>query len=553
MNIDSLSKDKRTLETLYLKYWDLVYSLAYSILLNPHDAEDVSQEVFLRAIQNLKRIKAESFERWLRTTTRNCAIDRIRERKRLLLIDIRGREDKTPFPLDQGIQRYWDMKAEELYLMDMARGRFNDIVREGLAILSEIDRRLVILHYFNSLSYKEIGKIIGVSASNVGIRLYRARKRLMEFFAQQGIGRGMREIIARRFVRITPSRMAHTAVRLPSGRILFIGGSRKKNSASDAEPITSIGIFDPETHIYGLVAQTVISCFYREAVALKDGKVLIAGGRDTERVEIFDSRSHRFERVEDLPIPMYGHRMTLLNDGMVLLTGGAEGAHRPALNIAFLFDPETGRFTTISPMNVPRMYHTTTRLKDGRVLITGGVPGTGEAWGKAYASAEIFDPSVRRFIMTGSMNFPRAFHESVLLNDGKVLVAGGVGSSLALDRKLKSVEVYDPKSSEFTFVGNMRQQRSEFTMSLLPSGRVVIVGGLESDGNRYICLDGVELFNPLDNTFIQLPSLRYPRAFHTATVLDNGSVLIVGGTPTREDVPLEEAEIIFPEKFPLKE
>lgn len=556
MNIGSLSRDERALETLYRKYWRLVYSLAYSILLNPHDAEDVSQEVFLRAIQNLKRVKAKGFKRWLCITARNCAIDRIRERDRLLFVDIRGTAgDEVSPPLDQDVQRYLDVKAEEVYLMDVARGRFHDIVREGLAILSELDRQLVILHYFSSLPYSEIGRIIGVSASSVGIRLHRARKRLRKFFAKQGIDQGIREIMIRRFTRITPPRMAHRAIRLPNGRVLLVGGLRREDPISTVEPIMGAGIFDPETRRCGLVARMITPRLHScEAVPFGDGRILIAGGQTagtshTERVEIFDPRSNRFERAGDLPVPLYGHRMTPLNDGTVLLTGGAEGAHRPALNIACLFDPETGRFITISPMNVPRMYHTATRLKDGRVLIAGGVPGTGEAWGEAYMSAEIFDPDTRRFTMIGSMNFPRAFHEAVLLKNGNVLVAGGSKSSLAFDGKWESAEVYDPKSGRFTPVGDMHQQRSDFTMSLLPSGRVVVIGGVKSDGGRYICLDGVELFDPLSNGFVQLPPLRFPRAFHTATVLDNGSVLVVGGSAARDDVALEEAEIISPEKF----
>ena len=555
----SLSRDKRTLEMLYRKYWRLIYSLAYSILLNSHDAEDVSQEVFLRAIQNLKRIKARKFKQWLCITARNCAIDRIRERKRLLPIDIRGTaRDEMLSPLDQNVQKYLDVRAEELYLMDVVRGRFYDIVREGLAILSGLDRQLVILHYFNDLSYKEIGKIVGISASNVGIRLHRARKRLREFFTEQGMGWGIREIMVRRFAKITPPRIGHRAIRLPNGRVLLVGGFGKKISISDFEPIVGAGVFDPETRRCGLVARMITPRLHScEVIPFRDGRVLIAGGQTvgvshthTETVEIFDPRTYRFKQVGDLPVPLYGHRMTSLDDGTILLTGGAEGADRSALNIACLFDPETGKFIPISPMNVPRMYHTATKLKDGRVLIVGGVPGTGEAWGKAYMSAEIFDPDTRRFTMVGSMNFPRAFHEAVLLKNGNVLVAGGTKSSLAFDEKWRSVEVYDPKSGRFTLAGDMHQQRSDFTMSLLPSGRVVIIGGAKSDGNRYICLDGVELFDPLTNAFVQLPPLRYPRAFHTATVLSDGSLLVVGGTAIRDGEPLEDAEIIMPEGFP---
>jgi hypothetical protein len=84
-----------------------------------------------------------------------------------------------------------------------------------------------------------------------------------------------------------------------------------------------------------------------------------------------------------------------------------------------------GSLTPTAAMSVPRMNHTATRLLDGRVLVTGGVSLT--AGGQSLTESEIYDPATGSFSMTGSLHVGRRRHTATLLPDGRVLVVGGDG------------------------------------------------------------------------------------------------------------------------------
>ena len=75
-------------------------------------------------------------------------------------------------------------------------------------------------------------------------------------------------------------------------------------------------------------------------------------------------------------------------------------------------------------MTVPRESHTATLLKNGKVLITGGHKDR-HADIMIYSSAELYDPLLNTFTVTGNMTIRRHKHDATLLNDGKVLITGG--------------------------------------------------------------------------------------------------------------------------------
>jgi len=83
-------------------------------------------------------------------------------------------------------------------------------------------------------------------------------------------------------------------------------------------------------------------------------------------------------------------------------------------------------------MTTSRNSHTATLLADGKVLIAGGDFGAGGSSGSsALATAELYDPATGRFVATGAMTTPRRSHTATLLNNGNVLIAGGVSYSVS--------------------------------------------------------------------------------------------------------------------------
>ncbi|MCQ4166627.1 kelch repeat-containing protein [Tahibacter harae] len=116
-----------------------------------------------------------------------------------------------------------------------------------------------------------------------------------------------------------------------------------------------------------------------------------------------------------------------------------------------------------------------------------------------------------------SLSTPRRAHTATLLPSGKVLVIGGI----TIGGALRNTDIYDPVAHTWTRVGDMAQARYTHTATLLPNGKVLVVGGGTSTA--------MELFDPASNTWSSAGSTVTMRAMHTATLLPSGKVLIAGG------------------------
>jgi N-acetylneuraminic acid mutarotase len=171
-------------------------------------------------------------------------------------------------------------------------------------------------------------------------------------------------------------------------------------------------------------------------------------------------------------------------------------------------------FTPTGSVSAPRYGHTATLLQNGKVLMAGGSNGTTAAPGE-----QLYDPANGTWMPTGSLHVSRYRHTATVLFDGKVLVAGG-----SFD--IASAEIYDPINGTWTLTGNMRYGRYGHTATLLSDGRVLVAGGLDSATNTS---KEAEIYDPSTGVWRLLKSLTRARAGHTATLLPNGMVLVAGG------------------------
>jgi len=121
-----------------------------------------------------------------------------------------------------------------------------------------------------------------------------------------------------------------------------------------------------------------------------------------------------------------------------------------------------------------------------------------------------------------------------LLNDGKVLVAGGRTAGLVV----QTAELYDPAQNAWSSAGNMSSYRDEHTATLLPSGKVLIVAGYSENGAV------TEYYDPATNSWSPGPKLNTGRFLHTSTLLPNGNLLVAGGLGSNPQVWLSSAELI---------
>ncbi len=174
-----------------------------------------------------------------------------------------------------------------------------------------------------------------------------------------------------------------------------------------------------------------------------------------------------------------------------------------------------GEWNSAGTMAAPRSSHTATLLPNGKVLVAGG-NGT---------SAELYDPATNSWSQAASMSQEHDDAAAALLPNGKVLIAGGWFLPYPVTY-LASAELYDPTTNTWSPTGSMALARRGETATLLGNGKVLVVGGSNATENR---IRSAELYDPATGTWSSAGKTATGRIGHTATLLGNGEVLVAGG------------------------
>jgi len=285
------------------------------------------------------------------------------------------------------------------------------------------------------------------------------------------------------------------------------------------------------------------------SVKLNDGRSLFAGGADEEghaikRAELFDPSLNKFRPAGAMIVPRCGPTATLLPDGSVLIAGGATCSEEPApIRTLEIFEPSSATFHEAADLNFPRFDLKTLLLNNGKVLIAQGYSQTHEPIGPA----EIFDPKDAIVQPAGSMMVPRCFASETPLPGGQVLIAGGVRCDEPEREAINAAEIFDP-SGQFGRVGTMSVARVCHSATLMKNGKVLIAGGASALSNG-VALDSAEIFDPSKSSFSRTGAMTKARACPTAMLRDDGTVLIKGGQSENGiavPVDLTDSEIYDP-------
>ena len=330
------------------------------------------------------------------------------------------------------------------------------------------------------------------------------------------------------------ARSGHTATLLPNGQV-YIAGGVVTSLDYDFVTIDQAEVFNPATGTLqpgGKVARG-----YHTATLLQNGDVLFTGGINGEAypqgglipaatAELLKAGSGSVQPTGSMGVGRYSHRATILQDGRVLITGGTVGPKLTVTQTAELYDPYSGSFTPVGDMIRPRANHSAILLLTGKVFIIGG----------GVADAEIFDPATNTFTAAGSTS-SKSVSTATLLASGRVLVTGeqtSDGSAAA------PAEIYDPTTGTFTPTGTMAVLRYGYAATLLPDDTVLMAGGYMIAASptpgtgSVVPILATEIYNPATGSFNPGPTMHYGRSGHTATLLPDGGVLLVGASPTSE-------------------
>jgi N-acetylneuraminic acid mutarotase len=348
---------------------------------------------------------------------------------------------------------------------------------------------------------------------------------------------------------LNSARYFHTATLLPNGKVLVAAGATNTSNPFNFIVLDTAELYDAGTGTWTTTGRLGTARYLHTATLLPTGKVLVAGGdytnlAVTNSAELYDPATGTWSPTGNLNIARSWYAATLLANGKVLVAGGFNDLG--ILDSAELYDPATAQWTLTGKLNVARYGQTATLLRDGKVLIAGGTDDGDLA--STLASAELYDPATGNWSVTGSLNASRIFHTATMLPNGKVLVAGGYKWPPV---SLRSAELYDPATRTWSVTGNLNAARDAHSATLLPNGKVLVAGGEDWNGAcSPLCppplnLNAAELYDPNTATWNNTEHLNSARPRHTATLLQNGKVLVAGGGDNVIG-PIDSAELYDP-------
>jgi len=555
------------------KYRESIYAFAYTKLRNFHDAEDITQEVFIKAFRKLKTLKSwDRLPAWLYAITTNLCKDWIR--------------DKSKRP-DQDFVEDKDPKILESNSINSYReGLIIDLLYDAIDSLPEIYRQVLVLHYLGDMNSFEIAEFIGMSPGSIRERLSRARtllkKEMLEMVTttleEQRLKAGFTFNIVEmvKNIRINP---VSTTNGLPWGLSLatgilitilslnpYISQSTQLNTFSGS-PLLSESRVLKVGEIPVDVVKTSETTFLSSNKGNKDGgklkmpdqqnaflmapkaegdtwvqkanmptkrsapsvvvngKIYAIGGFPSDigmlpTVEEYNPKADKWIQKKDMPTSRSGLGLCEINGKIYAIGGYGAGAN--ALSTVEEYDPDKDKWTEKAEMPTAR-WCLSTCVVDKKIYAIGG-------WNGAIllSTVEEYDPKEDKWTKKAEMPTARDRLATSVI-DGKIYAIGGA-TRTGIQPAVANVEVYDPTTDTWTKKNDMPTARGALCSAVL-NDKIYVMGGMANLQSAYSI---VEEYDPATDIWTKRKDMPYVWVFMSASVVDDKIYLIGGFIPGLE-------------------
>jgi len=580
---ECINGDSASFGLLVDKYKASIFALAYSRLNNFQDAEDITQEVFLKAYKSLRTLRQwDNFVVWLRSVTINMCKNKIREQSR--------RRDK--FSLKDQNSEIIENASLDSYREEQSsswRNEALDSLNEALDSLPEEYRQILILHYLGGMKGEEISKFLSISHDTVRQRLSRARAMLKEeVLAMISTNYGQQKLSASftfriiemvKEIRINPTpglKGLPYGLSIGAGiifAILSFGQHIQINLPDIAMglPLPS----DMKVLKVGEIPVDAIKISTITSIGNKgDGNGFAPDPKGQENALFMAPQGEgKWTNKADMPTARNGLRTETVG-GKIYALGGW-GPPDVSLSIVEEYNPIKNKWEIKSNMLEERLYFSANSA-NGKIYAFGGI----SKGDQIISSVEEYDPILDKWTKKKDMPKPLMMHASCtsgskifvvggwngvdldtvyeydLFKDSwteraKMLTARGAFGVFAVNEKIyaiggfgnnhtnkiSTVEEYDPVTDKWNKKSDMPTQRGYYAACVVGT-RIYILGGTQV-GPDDIGMETVEIYDTLTDTWTKSEDMLIPKCAFSASAVD-GKIYSIGGWSGRMLSDVEE-------------
>jgi len=520
-----LNGDPEAFGVLVDRYKEGIYAYVRNKLRDWHDAQDVSQEVFIQAYRKLHTLKRwDSFSGWLfRIASNYCKNWQLSKSKRP---DSEYTEDQDPAILDKpSIESHRDNQMIES-------------VHEALSSLPETYREVLTLYYFGNMDSNKIAEILSTSPVAIRHRLSRARAQLKEevlavmsaTFQQERLKAGFtfRIVEAVRRIKIHPNSQAKGlpwGISLATGLIATVLAINPHFIQSNWNNISSVLSSSSEAKVLevGEFPVNIIKTSQIPNISkgIEDGKGNNPTQANMQKAFFMAPQGEGGEWVKkaDMPTIRTGLSSSTVNEKIYAIGGEALlGNNNHVFSSAIEeYDPKTDTWTRKSNMPTARNFLSTSAVSGKIYAIGGWAVNVG-----VFSTVEEYDPMTDTWIKKADMPTPRAYLSASTVNEKIYAIGGAAGPDENV--ALAAVEEYDPKTDTWTKKADMPTARHSLSTSAV-NGKIYAIGGW---GPNVGVFSTVEEYDPMTDTWIKKADMPTGRC-RLSTIAVNGKIYAIGG------------------------